>query len=522
MALLLPLVFAGSLPAYTIGSPEVLAMVQDGLKFLETSKNHHHVGGDALIGMTLTKNGYPESHPRVARAIKRCTEAAVRDRNNYELALIIIFLCDVGPQKYHGTINAYLQELFRRQSQQGDVWTYEGQELGDTSQSQYGVLAMWTASHAGFDVPVDRIEKACNWLIRTQTPAGAFGYHARDPGNYERRNQDEVTLSVVAAGLGSIYICADMLGMTSAPAEIQIRTELPPALVPVVAAREERASRSRSVAPRYLTRAQIDGNKWMQSNYKIKQNIWPFYYLYALERYHSFREIAEGRKEDSPFWYNDGVEYLLSTQQENGSFRESTTTVGLELSTAFAVLFLIRSTKKAIGEASEGRLRGGVGLPSNDSKMALYGGRIVAADVTKSLSDLMNLLEDQETAELKDLISFSPDTAFVIDDPAAYQEQMAQLRRMAAHKSYEVRMVAVQALGQTRDLDNVPALIYALSDPDARVARAARDGLRFISRRLEGFGLTESIKPGDRGPLILKWKQWYRTIRPDAPLLEGE
>jgi hypothetical protein len=269
--------------------------------------------------------------------------------------------------------------------------------------------------------------------------------------------------------------------------------------------------------------AQSDGNQWVQNNYKIKQEEYPFYYLYALERYHSFRELAEGRKEESPFWYNDGVELLLATQEKGGSwvFLGSLETVGRDLCTSFAVLFLIRSTKKAIGAASEGRLRGGSKLPSNGSKMALYGGRIVAADVTRSLSDLMNLLEDQETDELEDLINFSPDAKFVVDDPDAYQAQLEQLRRMASHSNYHVRMTAVRALAQFRDLDNVPTLIYALSDPDPRVARAARDGLRFISRRLEGFGLSPSLTPNDRGPAILKWKQWYRSIRPDAPLLDG-
>jgi hypothetical protein len=512
---------AGTLPAYTIGSPEVVKMVEDGLKYLEKSRRHEYTGGDALIGMTLAKGGYPASHPRVVQSVKRCTSARIKDLNNYELSLVILFLCEVGPKKHAGTIQPCLTELFRRQANHGYAWTYPSESAGDTSQTQYGVLAMWTASQAGFDVPVAHVERACDWLIRTQSPEGGFGYHPRDPGNYERLPQIDQSLSLTTAGLGSLYICADMLGMASAGPQVDVRSKLPPALVPVAPPGKEGPGRSRTIAPQYLTRAQSDGNQWMRKNYKIKEEKWPLYYLYALERYHSFRELAEGRKDASPSWYNDGVELLLVSQEKNGSWvLPVLESVGRDLCTAFAVLFLIRSTKKAIGAASEGRLRGGSKLPSNGSKMALYGGRIVAADVTRSLSDLMDLLEDQETDELKDLIDFSPDAKFVVDDPDAYQAQLEQLRRMASHSDFHVRMVAVKALAQSRDLDNVPTLIYALSDPDSRVARAARDGLRFISRRLEGFGLSPSSEPNDRRPAILKWKQWYHSIRPDAPLPE--
>jgi hypothetical protein len=82
-------------------------------------------------------------------------------------------------------------------------------------------------------------------------------------------------------------------------------------------------------------------------------------------------------------------------------------------------------------------------------------------------------------------------------------------------------MVAVRALAQTRDLDNVPVFIYALSDPDERVAREAEDGLRFVSRKLEGVGSFEAGPPSQRGTGIAKWKEWYLSIRPDAEFLNN-
>lgn len=520
--LLAALCAANAARAYTTESPEVKAMVQSGLAYLASSDEHPQVGGEALIGVTLVKNGYKGNHPRVAKAVRNCTTAKTRDMDNYSLSLVPIFLSELDPGKYRGTIDQYLKELFRRQDRQGAVWTYQGERLGDTSQTQYGVLAMWTAKQHGFDIPQDRFERSCKWLLRTQTPTGAWGYHCEDPGDYNRIQQEEQRRSVVAAALGSVYICADALGMASAPAQQNVRSgDLPPALVPVLepVARRTTNSRAPDVPLQYLHRAQRDGNNWMQVNYSITQGEWPFYYLYALERYQSFREFAEDRHEKSPFWYNDGVNWLRSKQAKDGSFNATSSNVGVELATAFSILFLTRSTSKAIGLANEGRLHGGIGLPSNDSNMSLYGGRIVAADVSKSLGDMLNLLEDQKTDDLQDLISFAPDATVVIDDPQAYQEHVERLRKLAGHTSYEVRLVAVKTLGQTRDLDNVPTLIYALSDPDRRVARAARDGLRFISRRLDGFGMPDSANLGDRTEAINKWKEWYRSLRPDAELL---
>lgn len=504
--------------AYTPSSPDVLALVQDGLAYLEKSPPHEQVGGEALIGMTLSMNGYAANHPRVAKALSAVLKEPTAAHSNYSLGLTVIFLCDVDPKKYAKNIQALLAEFYKRQQKFG-VWTYGVGDNGDVSQTQYAMLALWTAYRNGFDEKTieQRVVPACNWLVRAQDPRGGWGYQNVDPGGYTRRQQDEITLSTTAAALGSLYICGDILGLSAVPADKLLLPSDLPALVPVVAPREAVVARTNAVDKSFYSRAQIEGNRWMQANYKISLERWPYYYLYALERYNSFREIAENRRDDSPRWYNDGVEFLKKKQLKNGTYDCSgVQSVREQLATCFAVLFLIRSTKKKIGMLTEGTLRGGVKLPSNDAKMALHGGRIVAADVSKSMSELLSLLEDQESSALNDLIDFSTDIEIVVDDPEAYQDQLKKLRELAGHKSYEVRRVAVRALAKTRDLDNVPALIYALSDPDPRVAKEAEDGLRFVSRKLEGFDSVAGVAPLQRTTAIYKWKEWYQSIRPDA------
>jgi hypothetical protein len=66
-----------------------------------------------------------------------------------------------------------------------------------------------------------------------------------------------------------------------------------------------------------------------------------------------------------------------------------------------------------------------------------------------------------------------------------------------------------------RRLEYVPALLYAMTDPDNRVVREARDGLRFISRRFDGYGLKDNFTDRERYDAVDMWKQWYRSVQPE-------
>ena len=70
------------------------------------------------------------------------------------------------------------------------------------------------------------------------------------------------------------------------------------------------------------------------------------------------------------------------------------------------------------------------------------------------------------------------------------------------------------ALGRTGDLDYVPSLLYALTDPDRRVVLEARNGLRFISRNFEGFGPPDDFTEQQRYEAADAWKKWYQSLRP--------
>ena len=80
--------------------------------------------------------------------------------------------------------------------------------------------------------------------------------------------------------------------------------------------------------------------------------------------------------------------------------------------------------------------------------------------------------------------------------------------------------MAVRALGTARDLDSVPVLLYALTDPDVRVVQEADAALRFISRKFHGVGLPAEPTSDDLRQARQAWRAWYLSIRPNAELLD--
>jgi HEAT repeat protein len=79
-------------------------------------------------------------------------------------------------------------------------------------------------------------------------------------------------------------------------------------------------------------------------------------------------------------------------------------------------------------------------------------------------------------------------------------------------------VLAVRALGRTGNLDYVPSLLYALTDPDHQVVLQARNELRFISRSFDAMGPPDEFTEQQRFEAIQAWKKWYSSIRPDVVL----
>jgi hypothetical protein len=379
------------------------------------------------------------------------------------------------------------------------------------------------ADLAGLEVPQQSVERLCGWLLRTQDPSGAWGYHANDPGNMTRVPQSNVRHSLAAAGLGSVYITADLLGITD-PREEKAENAIPPVLQEVQKKQGKKGRREKTtkvIDEAQVRRSMADGNKWFETKFSVKSESWTYYYLYGLERYMSFRELAEGQAEREPDWYNQVFTFLSSMQQPSGNWPPESDSEAT--STSFAVLCLSRSTRKSINvklkALGDGVLLGGMGLPKNISDLQERNGKVVESPLGGSVEEILAIIEDPNNPELKRLAE-SGQSIPLDNDVTKRSGQVTRLRSLVSAGSYESRLVAVKTLSKVRDLDNVPVLLFALTDPDVRIVREADLALRFISRKFRGVGLPDDPQPVDVQAAQKSWKDWYLSIRPDAELLD--
>ena len=502
-------------------SANVKKVVNSALQFLEAHTDDR-LGGKCLIGLAFLKAGNPD-HLRVREAIEECAKAerANLDDNgldNYSNGLAIIFLCEVSAQKYAKNIQYYLDRLKARQKKHGG-WGYKDNQTGDTSQTQYAALSYWEAHRFGFKVEASSVERLADWLARTQAPNGSWGYQGQVPPGDEPIPQDEENCSLLAAGLGSTYICADLFGLHPGGVyeedDQHRKIEIPLALRKVTSATpngEVNKLHLQKLSPSKIFRTVGRAHSWMAKNYKIDIGSKCYYYLYGLERYKSFQEAMEGLEDISPRWYNDGYEFLAKTQAADGTW---TGYCGQECDTAFSVLFLLRSTKMSIkAKLGEGMLLSGRGLPSNLARAKLRDGQLIAEQVHKNVDELLSMVDDKNEGTLDELAR-DPSQLVVgqIDEKSA--RRLLQLIRGGTP---EVRVLATRAIGRTGNMDYVPTLLYALTDPDTRVVIEARNGLRFISRNFDGLGPPDEFTEQQRFEAIDNWKRWYKSIRPTAIL----
>jgi len=93
------------------------------------------------------------------------------------------------------------------------------------------------------------------------------------------------------------------------------------------------------------------------------------------------------------------VEYLQKTQAADGSWNtEEAHASGPPVHTAFAALFLTRSTQAVIKKATleEGLLIGGMGLPKDLMNARLQDGKIVTPQMVQDVDELLDLLKSTE------------------------------------------------------------------------------------------------------------------------------
>ncbi|MEO0530785.1 MAG: HEAT repeat domain-containing protein [Planctomycetota bacterium] len=517
LALLLGTQAAALLPT----SPRVKALVQAGLDQLEKmpfeGTNESKLGSKCLAGLALHKGGRPSS-PRIKEAISACRQAASQaaDLDNYSHGLAIIFLTEVAASRERVTVQSYLSAMAAKQMPHGG-WGYPGGISGDTSQTQYTALAMWQAHKTGLRIAPEMAKQLIDWLNKTQDPSGTWGYHGKIAEGSELLNQAKSSRTLAAAALASLMIGADLHGLlgegalTVAGDMSATGGDLPDAVKRV----RDQVKSSEALNPKGVDWSRVSdalrmGERWMKGEPNRPPQRYPLYYWYALERYESFREARVGKFELEPTWYEEGIDYL---EREQGSPGVWSGGCGKVADTAFAVLFMLRSTQKSLQRGiGEGALVSGRGLPKNLATATLRRGQVVVEMDAVGVGDFLAMMEKGEADRL-DSLAADPSALVVGDMTAADTERLTQVLRSG---SPAMRRLATRALGRGGELDSVPALLYAMTDPDRTVAREARDGLRFISRRPLGFNMPDDFSDDERYFALEQWQRWYKTLRPEA------
>ncbi len=540
-----------SAQGYTPEHPTVQAMINKGLKFIETAPQEQFstkvndwsgkAGETILAGYAHYKCRHDAAHPVVKRGVDTALKMvnALRGgsgehghKKNYEMAVCVLLLGAVDGDRYKKELQDLQHFLFESQADHGG-WPYPGSEPGDTSQTQYALLAVWTLDRMGIKMDYPKVVQAMQWLLQVQSVNGGWPYHGELPRGGQRINQKRVDMSMALAGGSSLLIAGDALrlwGQTGADDDDPGIVGLPKAIKLYREDKNKAGRRRATISEEPIKRAisSLEGYRKAHPN-PIKRGSgadWYFYQLYTLERYESFIEIAQGKvKEKSPAWYNTGVSELKKFQNGDGSWADRQSRASPISDTSFGLLFLIRSTQKTVFSLGEGTLSGGYGLPDDTTEIRVEGTQIKGRPIAADLESMMSLLEKDGADNLSD--KSLPENLVISNDPATRAAQLDRLERLVrGSKSWQARRVAARVLSTTDELRVVPSLIYALSDTDPMVWRYARDGLRFISRQFDGMGLDNPPrgKPVHSASTVAsvqkKWRAWYKTMNPKYVFLD--
>jgi hypothetical protein len=485
-------------------------IVARGVQFLKASSGGGGAGEAALAAMAMFKAEVPTTDPALARAIGvvlNRSSAFGPDRfgaaDNYEPSVIIMALANIDPVTYRPQIESAARQLLGRQNPNGS-WDYPHRSAGDTSISQYAVLGLWEAENAGVVISPGVWDRAAQWFLSTQAAGGSWTYH-RDENGQE-------TVSMTAAGVGSLLICERQLTPYRSAARV-----LNPLLTPL----DQEGERKRytpSVSTRTVNQAIQSGINWLAVNFNTANPTVvghsPYYALYGIERLGALADVATLGRRD---WFAEGQSFLARTQGPGGAF---SSTYGEVPNTSWAVLFLTKSTAKTIRKIQlrrlgAGTLIGGRGLPKDLSQISVAGGRVIVRPMDGAVEGMLAALEDPRVEDASSALAGLV-ARYRTEGPKALRPYQDRFRKLLTDPDQGVRRVAAWALARTGDLSMALLLIDALRDPDEGVVNEARQSLQLLSRKIDGYGPPPSATLEQKDAAIAQWRSWYESVRPPA------
>ncbi len=505
---------------WALAEGEERPAVQKGIQFIKSQVSGMSPGVAGLASLAMIKAEVPANDPALRDCMARFSStfngtsykpAQVGGLDNYEAAVVSMALVNIDPIAYKPLFAACTQYLISKQNANGS-WDYSHRTTGDTSMSQYALLALWEAENAGIDIPPSVWDRAASWLVSSQSGAGGWTYH-RDESQYID------TISMTAAGVGSLILCQKQLARHRKGQDL-----VNPLMSPLTIDGQDANSRYKVTTTAASINAAVrNGNDWIAGRFQVNTSATmgqsPYYGLYGIER---MAALAKDEKINLGFdWYGKGLPFVLSTQQTNGSWNSQHDSVP---NTCWAILFSTKSTQKSlrkieIRRLGAGTLRGGRGLPSDMSNMEIVQGQLVVRPMGGAIEGMLAVLEnnraDNADAALAGLVS-----QYEAKGPSVLRPMKDRFRKLLGDRDPSIRRIAVWGLGRTADLDVAPILIKTLMDPDDDMVSEARIGLQVLSRKLDGFGPARGASPDQKQDSARRWQEWYQAAKPpdlDAP-----
>jgi len=330
----------GLQPTVTASAQELTAKsvadsIERGRDFLVNQQNgsgswsapggtSYTVGVTCLSLMAIVNCGMTAEDEPVQKALKYLRSLRPpAPKGTYQTSLMIMALAAAKDGKRDLTlIQSLVTRLEASQVKTGPNaggWSYgPGMAIGgggaaDRSNSQYAVLGLRDAVHAGVPVSLSTWKLIKQYWGTQQSADGGWGYQSRGGGS---------SGSMTVAGIATMVIANSMLGD---------ELEINPDGTPVCCEKNE--------ADESIERAV----RWMTSHFSVGSNpgggTWLLYYLYGLERAGRLSGTRFFGKHD---WYREGAAFLVQRQSaRDGSWKGAG---GMEgdpvLGTSFVLLFL--------------------------------------------------------------------------------------------------------------------------------------------------------------------------------------
>ena len=462
-------------------------------------------------------------------------------RETYFPALALILLAEYDVKKYEAECLKILEALIDRQLDNGG-YTYSNSQTGDTSQSQFGALAMFVARQHRLTFDPEVARNLLSFYVNYQAQNGTWAYQPATPN----AGGAQGTASLHSASLSSVYLLADVLRLSRRVKKMSVASgdldlDLPknvtiyvPPKVGELAKIEEAWGGGDGPVVKFergrLSTCKSRGNQWYSSSFSFPSRKWNAYMMYALERYAYFKEQAEGSLPGSlSRWYDDGVDYISEYRKDDGSLdsKSRVPTMPADANTALYVLFLVRASEIISLPPVGTTMDGAVGFGKGEIRQG-KDGKLRSSSAEKSLQGLIDALsdgnlDDRQLQQITEAMKRSI-REFKQKGDRSRGEVTAFLKTMISEKNFHRRLIAIKFLAAEQDMDNVPALLYAMGDPDPVIAEQAHNGLRLISRKVDTFVFQSKGNKDDNllefVRLKQQWTKWFLAIRPDAELLE--